>query len=369
MTAPPARPVTVSSWPAPGENRYLALYAGALERHGVRAGPTCVFADDWLRRHAGTIAAVHIQWTPERLWRNRGDGVVSQLRGLAGLWRYLRLARRLGVKVVWTLHDTEHHEGGGRLDAVGYRLLARAADLAIVHDEWAAGQLVRRLGGRPDRVCVMEHGNYDGVFPPARPRAETLAALGVNPARRVLLCQGAVRPYKGYGLAIDAARRLGPAYHLIVAGRPLDPAFGDDLRRAAAGASTVTLVLESQTEQAMSDLFAAADCFLLPYSKITGSGSLLTAATLGRGFVASDLPYFRRAVEREPQAGELFPPGDAAGLAAAVGRFFAPPTDERHRAARRLADRAAWADAVRPVVDWYRKAFPGRLPAEGAVAA
>ena len=363
------RPITVSSWPAPGENQYLQLYSAALGRHGVAAGPTAVFSDDWLRQTAGTVDAVHIQWTPERLWRNRGDAAVSRLRGLAGLWRYLRLARRLGVKVVWTLHDVERHEGNGRLDDAGYRLLARRADLTIVHDEWAADQFVRRLGGRPDRVCVMELGNYDGVFPPARPRADTLAALGVDPARRVLVGQGLVRPYKGFGLAVGAARALGPGYHLVVAGRPHEPAFGDDLRRAAAGAANVTLLLDGQTDQAVSDLIAAADCFLLPYTKITGSAALLTACTLGRGFVASDLPYFRRAVEREPQAGELFRPGDAAGLAAAVRRFFAGPADERHRAARRLADRAAWADAVRPVVDWYRKAFPGRVPGEGPVAA
>jgi glycosyltransferase involved in cell wall biosynthesis len=207
------------------------------------------------------------------------------------------------------------------------------------------------------------------VFPPARPRPETLARLGIDPARRVLLCQGSVRPYKGYGLAIRAARLLGPDYHLVVAGRPNDPAFGDELRREAAGLGNVTLLLTLQTEQEMSDLFAAADCYLLPYSKITGSGSLLTTCTLGRGFVASDLPYFRRAVEQEPQAGLCFPPGSAEGLAAAVREFFAGATDPRHRAARRLADRVPWDEVVRPVVDWFRAAFPGRLGAPAPVGA
>lgn len=369
MSTTVARPVTVASWPAPNENQYLTLYAAALARHGVTAGPPCVFADDWLREHAGTVDAVHIQWAPEQIWRCRGRSAAARLRGLVGLWRYLRLARRLGIKVVWTLHDVEHHEGSGRLDRRGYRLLARSADLTIVHDEWAAGQFVKRLGGRRERLCVMEHGNYDGVFPPARPRAETLAALGVDTGRRVLLCQGGVRPYKGYAVAVGAARALGPDYHLIVAGRPLDPAFGDDLRRAAGGAGNVTLLLDKQTDQAVADLFAASDGFLLPYLKITGSGSLLTAATLGRGVVASDLPYFRRAVGREPAAGELAPPGDPGALAEAVRRFFARPVAERHAAARRLADRVPWAGVVRPVADWYSQAFPGRVAAAAGVTA
>lgn len=355
--------ITVSSWPNyASENQYLRLYHAALAGYDIRLGPPCEIRDDFLRQHAGAVDAIHIQWAPEQIWRARGQSLWGRARGLAGFWKYLRLARSLGIKVVWTLHDAEHHEGSGATDRLGYRLLARAADLCIVHDEAAADVFVSRFGGHRDRVRVMEHGNYDGAFPIAAPRADTLRKLAIDPARRVLLCQGNIRPYKRFDLAIAAASELGPAYHLIVAGHPLEPRFGDDLRRAAAGDSNVTLLLESQPEQTVSDLFAAADCFLLPYAKITGSGSLLTTATLGRGFVATDLPYFRRAVEQEPAAGELCPVGSAAGLTDAVRRFFAVPADRRHRAARGLADRVPWAEVVRPVVDWYRAAFPGRRP-------
>lgn len=356
--------ITVSTWPPYScENQYIALYQRALAGYGIGVGPPAVIQDDFLRRNAGQVDAVHIQWTPEYIWRCRGSSAWARARGLVGFWRYLRIARAVGVRLVWTLHDVEHHEGSGRLDEIGYRVLARWADLCIVHDKYAAEHFVKRFGGRSDRVCVMEHGNYDGTFPPARPRAETLARLGVDPACRVLLCQGNVRPYKRYDLAIQAAGRLGAGYHLVVAGRPPDSAFGDDLRRHAAGLKNVTLILESQSEQAISDLFAAADAFLLPYAKITGSGSLLTTATLGRGFIASDLPYFRQALDQEPEAGLCFPVGSVDGLVEAVRRFFTSPAEPRHRAARRIADRVPWSEVVRPVAAWYQKTFPDRLPA------
>ncbi len=197
--------ITFSSWPnLPCENAYLSLYHRALAGYGIRLGPPCEIQDAFLRANAGRINAIHIQWAPEQIWRCRGSSAWARARGLAGFWKYLRLARSLGIRVIWTLHDVEHHEGSGRLDEFGYRLLARRADLCIVHDEWAAEQFVQRFGGARERVCVMEHGNYDGVFPTAAPRAGTLAKFGIDPARRVLLCQGNIRPYKRFDLAIEA---------------------------------------------------------------------------------------------------------------------------------------------------------------------
>jgi len=277
------------------------------------------------------------------------------------LWKYLRLARSLGIRLLWTLHDVARHEGSDWVDEWGYRLLASSADLCIVHDQWAANQFVTRFRGARDRVCVMEHGNYDGVFPPARSRKETLAALGINESSTVLLCHGHIRPYKGYEVAIEAARRLGRPFHLIVAGAPVVPAYADELRAKAAGLSNVKLLFDHQTDQAVSDLFAAADCYVLPYTQITGSGALLTTATLGRGFVASDLPYFRQAVEHDPDAGVFFQTGSVDSLAEAIRAFFTKPPHTRHEAARHIADRVPWNRVVQPVVARLNQMFPNRL--------
>jgi glycosyltransferase involved in cell wall biosynthesis len=351
--------LTVSNWPNTRiENRYLDLYYSALATHGITLGPGCEIRDEFLHANAGTLNAIQFQWAPEQIWRVRGTSVLARARGLAGFRNYLRLAHSLGIRIVWTLHDIEHHEGSGWLDSVGYRLLASYADLCVVHDEWAAEQFVRRFKGSRDRVVVMEHGNYDGVFPTAVARSTTLSRLNIDPVRRVLLCQGAVRPYKGFELAIEAAKKLGANYHLIIAGRVMEPAYGESLRALAQNSDNITLLLESQSDQAVSDLFAACDCFLLPYAKITGSGSLLTTATLSRGFVATDLPYFRAALKQEPQAGVCFPVGSVSGLVEAVQTFFAKDVNTRHAAARRIADRVPWNEVVRPVAEWFHHTFP-----------
>src|SRR5207249_1826932 len=102
------------------------------------------------------------------------------------------------------------------------------------------------------------------------------------------------------------------------------------------------------------DLHEAADCALLPYRWITGSAASATAFTLGRAVVATDLPFFRSELAAEPAAGVLVRPDDPDALAAGIRAFFAADVAARHTAARRLADRLAWPEVVKPVVERLR---------------
>lgn len=343
-----------------GSNRYLDLYYRALEPHGFALSCPLTYNDQFLRDHADEFDIIHIQWLHERLWRRYGWGPLARGRDLVGLWKFLRLAHRLGKKVVWTVHDLEPHDGAGLADRVGTALLARAADLVICHTEATRERLIRRYFGRRDSTVIMRHGNYDGVFPTPRPRAETLAALNLDPNKRTLVAAGSLRSYKGFDVAVDAAGALGVDYQLIIAGGydPRTPEVADDLRRRAANLPNVRLVLETVSDELMSDLYGAADCVLLPYRWITGSGALLTSLTLGRAVVATDLPFFQSELADEPDAGVVVRRGNPGALADGVRQFFASDADARHTAARRLADRLAWSEVVKPVVERLRALCP-----------
>jgi glycosyltransferase involved in cell wall biosynthesis len=200
----------------------------------------------------------------------------------------------------------------------------------------------------------MPIGNYDGVYPAAAPRWETLSALGIPDERKVLLCCGLIRRYKGYETAILATASLGPTYHLVIGGPVADSPYTKELAGLASSLPNVSLLDRALTEQEFADLHAAADCVLLPYHKITGSSALLAAGTFGRGMVTSDLPFFQEQFALEPQMGELFRAGDANGLRDAIERFFITPLTLRHAAARRYADRYAWSKVVEPVGQWIQ---------------
>ncbi|MGL6097743.1 MAG: glycosyltransferase, partial [Fimbriiglobus sp.] len=333
-------PPTAITW----NNPYLRLFHAAMARHGVDYAAGFRPRADFVRENAGTFSGIHIHW-PESMWRTGGRwAVVRQARQVVRLARLadsLRVARRTGYRVVWTVHNSEHHEGATWADRVGYWLLRRGTDLFVFHSVAARDAFT---GGATGQTAIMPIGSYDGVYPPPAPRAETLARLGIPAGRRILLCAGLIRRYKGFELAVDAVRWLGPEYHLIIAGPPHDPTLAAEL----AGPS-VTVVARDMPDQEFADVHGAADCVLLPYRKITGSSALLAALALGRGVVASDLPFFCEYLPLEPLSGELFPPGDPAGLAAAIERFFGVLLAERHAAARRLADRFSWDAVAEPL--------------------
>ena len=131
---------------------------------------------------------------------------------------------------------------------------------------------------------------------------------------------------------------------------------GGLLRRRARGNRHVTLLLEELDDQRLANLLGVADAVLLPYRSVTGSGVLLHALTAGRGVVATDLPFFREILERDPDAGVLVPGGGSEALAHGIRTFFAAGVERRSQAARRLADAFAWPDVVAPLAEWLRQA-------------
>lgn len=356
LTAP-LTPVRAYTWPRETFatfNPYLYLFHSALARHGVDFCGGLEINDGWLAANTSRGDALIVHWGVDHFWRAGGPGAGRQARALAGLWRYFRLARRSGVRVVWVVHDLQPHERWGLADRLGYQLLARAADLCVVHSESALAAFTARYPAARGKCQMIGMGNYDGFYPPPALRATAQEGFGIPAGRRVLIAIGMIRPYKGLETAIAALDHLPAGYHLVIAGYASDVGYRDILARQAAARADVTFLPQTISDQEFANLHAVADAVLLPYRKITGSSALLAAFTLGCGVVASDLPYFRELTAAEPTAAEFCPPDDPAALAAAVERFFAIDPDARGAAARRLADRYPWFECAAPVADFLR---------------
>ena len=102
-------------------NPYLNLFYNALSKHGFSFSGGLKINDNWLCKNYKNIDILHFHW-PEDVWRVRSKNKIGRLRGVVGFWKYLRLAHKLGIKVWWTLHNLEHHEGADIVDKLGYKV-------------------------------------------------------------------------------------------------------------------------------------------------------------------------------------------------------------------------------------------------------
>jgi len=239
---------------------------------------------------------------------------------LAPPYRFLLRRLRRSAKRVLVCHNVLPHEAHPAA-----RLLTRAtvrhADLVVTHAPQQRGELAA-LGLEHIPRLEAFHPWFpvdDLAQPPSR--AEILRERErLGRPDLLLLSYGAVRPYKGIDLALDALARVDPrlSVKLVVAGRfwagrrELD----DQVKR---------LDLEERVEfrdryvtnEETALLFAASDALLLPYRSASQSGVAAMAFAYRRPVIATAVGGLP-AVVRNGENGFLCAPGDTAELARAI---------------------------------------------------
>jgi beta-1,4-mannosyltransferase len=308
-------------------NPYCELLYDHLERLGVEVvdGRSGV---RWLVAHRGRVGVLHFHW-PERHFRRGAPGAAL------GFAARLLLARALGYRIVWTVHNLAPHE-----DAAGDRIvravLERVATL-VVHCEAGREELVGR------RAVVIPHGSYVGRYPNGITPAMARARLGLEPQARVLVSFGQIRPYKGLGELLGAFAGLAaPHARLVIAGRPVGP---DDTLRDAAVDERVRLHLRHVPDAEVQVFLNAADLVVLPYRAVLTSGAAMLALSFGRGIVAPRvgcLADFERT-----GAAILYDPAAPDGLPGALARALDADPVALGERARRFARSLSWEAIAR----------------------
>lgn len=329
-------------------NPYIELFYEAMSKHNIRLVGRCPSNDQSLRKNASQIDAIHLHWPEEGFWRYTKNSRFGIIHGLIGFLRYLRIAKRYKIAVIWTVHNIEHHEGVNFADRIAYRLLANHSDLLICHSQGAKETIVKRwhLG---DKVIVMYHGNYDGIYPEPSPKTHVMKELKLDPNMPTVCCVGAMRNYKGIDIAVKAVKHIDMDFQLIIAGKPHREYDVDSLVKLCETCHRIRIIPQSLSTQEFADILNASDAVLLPYRKITGSGAFMSAMTLGRGVIASDLPYFQEMLAGDADAGCLFKAGNEIALANAIKEYLTIPADRRQAAAKKIAQKYSWNQVVKPV--------------------
>jgi glycosyltransferase involved in cell wall biosynthesis len=222
----------------------------------------------------------------------------------------------------------------------------------------------------PSRARVLEqrHGRQGvQVLQNVPPRVEELDPLdpGYPAGRSVLLYQGGIYAHsRAFRETVQAIALLDDVHFVLIGfGRPGDL---EAVRgwAAEAGVADRVHLLPARPFDELVRTAAAATVGLVPVkgdnlnNKLGDTNKLFEYLMAGLPVVASDLPEIKRvAGDGDPPVGEVFDPGSAESIAAAIRRVLGDGDgyEARRREARRLAlDRYNWEIEERRLLDVYK---------------
>lgn len=369
---PAGRPTTQLAWfpPTTGVNPYQELLYTALASFGIEAVEDASFDVRWLWRQRRRVSFLHFHWRTDRYYDWPDDWHcwhppltlrrVLVWGKLLSFVARLRLARALGYRLAWTVHDVyPKNPFGRRLHRAAARSLARSAHVLLAHDR-ATAQRARVELGRPlDGIRIVPHGSYIGYYPPGRPPAEVRAELGIDDDDFLFLYFGIIRREKEVELLLDAFASLDRCdVALVIAGDVRNHGLDEVVRRAAVTDPRIRPLLSLVPEDGVAELFGAGDAAVLPRSNGWTSGSLILALSLGLPVVAARVAAYEELVSED--AGWLFAPGDRDSLAttlaaAAADRDLARAKGE---AALRIAEGLSWLESAEATAAALRDSRP-----------
>ena len=230
-------------------------------------------------------------------------------KNLDGILKQLDFLQRHGRKIVYTVHNINHHEGQhpDLNDRANQWIFARA-DAIHVHNRAAARQ-VQQQYGREQNVFVIPHGNYIGVYPNEIGREAARARLDIPAGHFVYLCLGQMRPYKGLDALITAFLENDlPDATLLLAGQITDEAYARHLRRLAGEHPNIRVIPHYVPGHEIQLYCNASDLCVLPYRDATTSGAALLAFSFGKPIIAPAIGPFPELLG-DQERGLLFHPG------------------------------------------------------------
>jgi beta-1,4-mannosyltransferase len=341
------RAALVSYPPVLAANPYQRLLYEQLTALGIPLAPADRFRLGALLRMRASVRYLHFHW-PQSYWRHEhGPRPLRAPLSLAKIGVFalrLAVARALGFRIAWTVHQVSPHEvAGERIDRLGARVLARLSHVLLAHDEATAEEVRQELGRDAE---VVPHGPYVGVYPAGRSRDEVRAELGLDPRTTMFLAFGDLRAYKAVELLLDAFRAapLDDAV-LLVAGSDR-AGHGAPVLAAAESDPRIRPLLGFVPDRRVAELFAAADVAVVARGDGGTSGSLVLALSMGVAVVAARRPAYE-ALTGGGEAGWLFEPGSARSLGAAlVDAEEAGATERarRGRGGREQVELVHWSD-------------------------
>jgi len=299
-------------------NPYWPLLQQELEALGVEfesSHNSFWLSGAWLWRNRRRVQVLHFHFIQSHY-------AVSEervsLRRLFKFAAYLVLARLLGYRLIWTMHDLmptwpKEPYWIERLARYGIAWLSHDV---IVHCKEAQRLLAHEFRRR-HRIWVFPLPSYVEVHPNTITQSEARRWLGISPERFLIGFIGGIRPNKGLEELLIAFEHLDSSEAmLLVAGKPWPPVDYVEIITARCAEDT-RIVLRAQhiPDAELQYYIQGCDMLVFPFKRVLTSSSVALAMAFGKPVI---VPRLGCLPELVGTAGFIYEPDDEMGLVNAL---------------------------------------------------
>jgi glycosyltransferase involved in cell wall biosynthesis len=304
------------------DNPYQKMLAAALGKSGVAVVDGIGFSNSFFTLSLFKLLAanwkpdiLHIHWLEPFIFNN--SMIVTVLKSVVFLIDIL-IVRLLDIRVVWTVHNLEVHDGKfAKLEFVIISLFARLCNGIIVHTDSALDEVTRHYGVAADITAVIPHGNYIDSYRNDISRHHARKKLGIPHDGHMFLYFGKIRPYKGLDKLIEVFNGIDKTNtKLVIAGKAPNETMAHDIQENCLASQNIMPVISFIPHDEVQIYMNAADVVVLPYRNIFTSGALLLAMSFGKPIIAPATGSIPDILDSH--GGFLYDPADPSGLKKAI---------------------------------------------------
>ncbi|WP_415380177.1 glycosyltransferase family 4 protein [Halosimplex sp. TS25] len=237
----------------------------------------------------GIPDVIHVHWLATYLI---GDSWITTLLKSITFGVCALFVKLIGIKLVWTVHNlAEHERRHPRWERFVKSLYSGYIfDRLIVHCSSAVELVKDTFGCEGDKIDVVPHANYIGLYPDSISEERARAELGIDQDKTLFLHFGQIRDYKRVPWLMEYFNRTcDEDALLLVAGNArteeLEKAVTDRQRNCERIYTELRFIPEEEVQY----YFRAADAMILGFDKVLTSGSAVLAMSFGLPIVSPRL--------------------------------------------------------------------------------
>jgi len=295
---------------------------------------------------------IHIQW----LLRYQLDYLCLKV---------LRHAlRKKNTKIILTAHDVLPHRNGYRYKNIKEKIYSQF-DGIIVHSEVMKNQMLKIFGAKAKdwSVCVIPHGNENKLLDKVNKNIlkSYRTSIKLSKSRKCnFLYAGIIYKNKGLDLLLEAwGKHISkyPKDKLYIIGKPRYN-MNNEIEIVKKYHSSIISSLEYKTDEELLAYYLECDFVVLPYKKASQSGVLLTALTLGKPVIATNVGGLPEVVNIV-QGGYIINPNDPYSLSKAIDKASSISKQELFEWSKNIREKTlknySWENIANQTIDFYKK--------------